>query len=463
MATRQYVGARYVPKFFDYNGSSEWVSGVPYEALTIVTRNGNSYTSKKPVPSNIGAPETNSEYWASTGVYNQQIETYREEVADVSNRMATAEGNVSALQSTVNTLNNELNLLEEENRRFIFIADSYGMRVRPSYIDIIKSNMGLSATACYDLASSGASFSRPNNKFIDILTAASGNIANHDTITDIVVGGGFNDANYLRNGTLTASTIVTDISAFANYCKANYPNARLWLHFDAYCNNVLANDSTIGTGGSINKFIGICERLYASSGRFGYRYMSNVKYTLHNTALLDNTYFHPNAEGNIYLATNIMSYLLGGDCSVANSSPMAINYNAELTLNSGAMIAVQEVHDSLATFSLVGNADGPTSYGVFDTTHKFNSLNDFEFGTLDSSKLLFCGSKQFSGSVPMILYNESATPSIECINASVYLKNGKIYIGAYPHMQNPTRVFIGSATLSMPTMGADLGANYGDA
>lgn len=87
MATRQYIGARYVPKFYDFNGSPEWRSGVAYENLTIVTRNGNSYTSKKPVPSNIGEPENNPEYWVSTGIYNEQIETYRQLTLAVSDRV----------------------------------------------------------------------------------------------------------------------------------------------------------------------------------------------------------------------------------------------------------------------------------------------------------------------------------------------------------------------------------------
>lgn len=67
MGRRQYIGARYVPKIFNWEGSSEWRSGVAYEALTIVTRNGNSYTSKIPVPSNIGEPERNPTYWSITG------------------------------------------------------------------------------------------------------------------------------------------------------------------------------------------------------------------------------------------------------------------------------------------------------------------------------------------------------------------------------------------------------------
>lgn len=88
MGVRQYIGARYVPKFFENNGSSAWVSGFEYEALTIVTRNGNSYTSKKPVPANIGAPELNPEYWVATGLFNQQVETIREDVVDLQTGLA---------------------------------------------------------------------------------------------------------------------------------------------------------------------------------------------------------------------------------------------------------------------------------------------------------------------------------------------------------------------------------------
>ena len=74
MAVTQYIGARYVPKFYENSdGTEEWRAGVEYEPLTIVTYNGNSYTSKKPVPSNIGNPSDNPSYWAATGNYNQQV------------------------------------------------------------------------------------------------------------------------------------------------------------------------------------------------------------------------------------------------------------------------------------------------------------------------------------------------------------------------------------------------------
>ena len=82
--TRQYIGARYVPKFFtDENGSSEWRDSIPYEALTIVMYLGNSYTSKKAVP--VGVQIDNEEYWVLTGNYNAQVEQYRQDVENVKN------------------------------------------------------------------------------------------------------------------------------------------------------------------------------------------------------------------------------------------------------------------------------------------------------------------------------------------------------------------------------------------
>ena len=88
MALHQYIGARYVPKFYvNSDNTSEWRSGVIYEPLTIVTYNNKSYTSKKPVPANIGNPSANPDYWVATGNYNQQI-------ADISARFDDLEATV---------------------------------------------------------------------------------------------------------------------------------------------------------------------------------------------------------------------------------------------------------------------------------------------------------------------------------------------------------------------------------
>lgn len=68
---KQYVGARYVPKFAS---PVAWAANTSYEALTIVTFNNASYTSKVPVPPTVGNPANNPQYWALTGNYNAQVE-----------------------------------------------------------------------------------------------------------------------------------------------------------------------------------------------------------------------------------------------------------------------------------------------------------------------------------------------------------------------------------------------------
>lgn len=95
---REYIGARYVPKFFENeNNTPEWAPNVQYEPLTIVTYNQNSYTSKKPVPASVGNPSDNPTYWASTGNYNAQVEAYRQEVVQFKNDILDQIGTVSPM------------------------------------------------------------------------------------------------------------------------------------------------------------------------------------------------------------------------------------------------------------------------------------------------------------------------------------------------------------------------------
>lgn len=74
MALNQYIGARYVPLI-----EGEWNSTMNYEPLTVVTYQGNSYTSICSVPA--GIVPTDTSFWAMTGNYNAQVEMYRQEVA----------------------------------------------------------------------------------------------------------------------------------------------------------------------------------------------------------------------------------------------------------------------------------------------------------------------------------------------------------------------------------------------
>ena len=79
----QYIGSRYVPIFAD---PIEWDNHRSYESLTIVTHDGESYTSKCNVGPGIDI--TNERYWAKTGAYNAQVEQYKNEVKDLSSQVS---------------------------------------------------------------------------------------------------------------------------------------------------------------------------------------------------------------------------------------------------------------------------------------------------------------------------------------------------------------------------------------
>lgn len=96
----QYIGARYVPIFGRVGEDSiEWDNSKPYEPLTIVLYQGNSFTSRQFVPK--GVDILNQEFWANTGNYNAQIEQYRQDVLRL-------EGKVSNNTQDIETLNQGL-------------------------------------------------------------------------------------------------------------------------------------------------------------------------------------------------------------------------------------------------------------------------------------------------------------------------------------------------------------------
>ena len=83
MATRQYIGARYVPKFYvnSVDGSAAWQSNVVYDPLMYVTlTNGHMYISKKQVPATVGTPAENPQYWLDVGSYNGFIDNLQQQI-----------------------------------------------------------------------------------------------------------------------------------------------------------------------------------------------------------------------------------------------------------------------------------------------------------------------------------------------------------------------------------------------
>lgn len=316
MAVTQYIGARYVPKFFENSdGTEEWRSGVEYEPLTIVTYNGNSYTSKKPVPSTAGNPSSDSEYWASTGTYNAQVEIYRQQV--------------EAYKTEVDTLSDDLDEMFDRNtnKRVILISDSYGNAFdgNPSWLQLCEAQIPYTSESYY-LGGAGFGYAAggqyDNLRFDRFAETFMPNVENPEEVTDIVLAAGANDANQTYDGNYGNSEIIAGFTSFVNYVRGFCPNARISIGF---CGRIFNMTMLWAYLQARN-----CYRSMAEQNKYC-TWIPNLEYALHKESLLRSDHLHPSAEGMQNIAEMVACYIKDGvpgayiDGGAATITPLANN------------------------------------------------------------------------------------------------------------------------------------------
>lgn len=339
---RQYVGARYVPKFFENpDGSWNWAAGFQYEPLTMVQYGNNTYTSKKLVPATVGTPNLNLDYWATTGNYN------------------------GALQE----IQNELNQLK--SKFYYFIGDSYGTTSEPTWATLIPQYMGLKPNQYYVDArpSSGFSTSCPV-QFVNILNSYGGD---KNQVTDIVVLGGANDAYYSGND----SSIVSSISSFMTAAHSNFPNAKVHVGEIGW---TWGNDRN-GQYGKMRFLITL--EAYKKCVNFNARYLSGVEFSLHDSALFIGDGFHPNQAGQVRISANVAQALTTGYCDEMKMKQCSITLNNGVTLQG---IFNQVMKDGMVTVFLRATNIANNPVIAFSTNLTDNDIgNYYVIGELNES------------------------------------------------------------------------------
>jgi len=322
MANNIYIGNRYVPVFAN---PVEWDNLRSYEPLTIVTYQGTSYTSKKTVP--VGVALNNTDYWVATGNYNAQVEQYRHDVEDYKNKFdafkTTQQSINTSVQNSLSSMSTDIDNIETKinnlsSRRFIFLSDSYAEGDN-TWIDKTVSFLGLTSNDYYKSAVGGAGFAF-GQTFLQQLTALSTSITDKASITDIVVGGGFND-----RGVATA-TVENAISAFVSYAKTNYPNAKVHIGFIGWSFNSefvseLVEHNVLNT--------------YKQCAKYGAIYIDHSDEIMHDSRLfkqesqgsrtlfLGYQYVHPNNSGSMAIANCIANYVKCGT---------GVSYDSDITI-----------------------------------------------------------------------------------------------------------------------------------
>ena len=204
LINRQYVGARYVPKVM-----GEWNKALQYEALSIVTYAGNSFTSKVPVPANIDI--SNKTYWVNTGNYNAQVEAYRQQTAQVENRL-----NSEIIDRKNDTKDN-----------ILWIGDSYSENYNHKLPNGVR--YMLNAKNWYEYSKGGAGFlgAWAGASFNDLIEKAKKEMSasQKEMIKYVYIVGGANDSSF--PWTQLKDKVVSTVQNARN----SFPNAQVCFIF----------------------------------------------------------------------------------------------------------------------------------------------------------------------------------------------------------------------------------------
>lgn len=204
LINRQYVGARYVPKVM-----GEWNKALQYEALSIVTYQGNSFTSKVPVPANIDI--SNMTYWVNTGNYNAQVEAYRQQTAQLENHL-----NSEIIDRKNDTKDN-----------ILWIGDSYSVNYKHKLPNGVR--YMLNAKNWYEYSKGGAGFlgAWAGASFNDLIEEAKNDMSasQKEMIKYVYIVGGANDSSF--SWTQLKDKVVSTVQN----ARSSFPNAQVCFIF----------------------------------------------------------------------------------------------------------------------------------------------------------------------------------------------------------------------------------------
>lgn len=440
VGTRQYIGARYVPLFGRKGEESiEWDNTAPYEPLTIVLYQGNSYTSRQYVP--VGVEITNQEFWAISGNYNAQVEMYRREVFSFDERITTNTNNIAAetlarteadtalgqritdeatardnadtqlsgritnAQTTADNAQTTADNAYRKNRYMVAIGDSFGDPhaggITPLPVKwpvLVSQGLGLNLvnackSGCGFTYSEGTPLSgQPDNKFINQVNYAA-NKVDPDLVDCVFIYGGVND--YTRRDSLgdTLSAQTQALTSAIIECVRNahnkFPHSNVYLCYSdvgfAHQARFNAFYDFWGTVNYIIQQISVNERSTA--------YINDAVTWLlpWGENAFQSDQLHPSEMGQHIIANHIISVISGKN--MVNGVP---RHASEITLtgdNSSSMVVrMNQVFNGFTCTASMVTVSGSLTFNDKGNHDIYTAMQFFHFGdTTDASLVIATG------------------------------------------------------------------------
>lgn len=336
LINRQYVGARYVPKIM-----GEWNKALQYEALSVVTYMGNSFTSKVPVPANVEI--NNTDYWVNTGNYNAQVEEYRKEALATKELANNTNSDLQTFKKNQTNTNTEFNKKIDlttsalnELKNVVFDGDT------PSVITVAKS---------------GGRFHTIN----EAITFAKGYCSRNNRVTILICNGVYNESIVL---TKNPGIDLIGIGMPEIVSDAAYPNGAANIYGDTYIEGIFFHstdksayafhlDGSTDTSAGTTINVVNCKFTSEHEPALGCGCTRGCKYTFINCEFYgsDGIYVHNEASANVAkqyfnaigCKINGTKHAVAVDDAAqlnfgATGSPLVLNFAGSYTTNVNSML-----------------------------------------------------------------------------------------------------------------------------
>ena len=263
---------------------------------------------------------------------------------------------IPELTSRVGTLEDKVEDLEIANDgKVIFIGDSYlALYENNNWAKKLASKLGLTSGNYYAYGEGGSGFNKSGNSghtFLTLLQAHSSDIADHNAVSKIIVGGGYNDQE-----SASVNALATTISNFCTYCKTNYPNATVYASAFGWT----MKPNYISVRNNINNIV---IPAYKMIHNYGGVYLANTELCFRDYYLYDSgeNQVHPSVDGEEVIANALYDALHNGYTVESRFSTFTIPTSD--TISSSNLKLDDRLNNGRHTISLIGSINVSISYG----------------------------------------------------------------------------------------------------
>lgn len=445
---QQYVGARYIT-IFGRKGEDtmEWDDGAPYEPLTVVVNEGNSYVSRTYVPTGIDISDTR--YWLKAFNFNAQVEQYRRDVAAFDDRITTNTNNITAANGRIDdevlartnadaALTNRLDATDGNlaalqtsynncNKGILVLGDSYGEGYTPdgnvtSWVTMFTNHVSRYGFNVYSKSYGGTGFWREdvNKRFSTLATQVIETLTDTQkkSIGTVIVGGGYNDRENSN------ADILNGMIALRDVINQNLVNVKRVLIFPF---GMGVEGLTTGSHASFTySMIQNMIRNYinANANALLGTVVGGANMLLRRNNYFSSDFVHPSVDGQFIIANFVSDVFLGNPESMM-SPRYNTYYTPNITYNEGV---------SGEQFQLMSESDSfivttPSGGFIRFTTPITIGLNQtpINIGTFADAAL----QKNANFRMPIIAVFRSTTSTPKryvSVQAALGFTNGNVYV-----------------------------------